>query len=83
MSQKASLICIDFRNAKYQGFTKGEQIDGFGMILDNEYMFALSNWKKEIPNGNTFIVFPNRDYFYGKIINKKLADICVYVLSTG
>ena len=83
MSEKISFGCLDFRNAKYQGFTKGKDIDGLGIVLDIDYMFSLSHWKKDVPNGSTLIVFQNRDYLYGTIINKKLSDLCVYVLSSG
>lgn len=45
MAEKTSLRCIDYRNAKFQGSIRGNSKDGIGIILDNEFMLSLTNWK--------------------------------------
>jgi|GWRWMinimDraft_6_1066014.scaffolds.fasta_scaffold155319_1 hypothetical protein len=45
MAEKTSFRCIDYRNAKFQGSIRGNSIDGIGIILDNEFMLSLTNWK--------------------------------------
>ena len=36
-----------------------------------------------MPYGPSLIVFPNRDYLFGKIKNKQLQDNCTYVTAKG
>jgi hypothetical protein len=63
---------MDFRNAKFQGSIRDNMMDGIGIILDNEYLISLTNWKNEMPYGPSLIIFPNRDYLFGKLKNKQL-----------
>jgi len=73
MSENTYFGFLDFRNAKFQGSIRDGDMDGIGIILDHYYLFALTNWKGSQPYGPTLVVFPNRDYFYGKIKNKKMS----------
>ena len=72
MSQKTFFASTDYRNAKYQGAIKDGLPDGLALFFDHEHLFSLSNFKKDVPYGPTLIVYPNRDYLYGKIKNKTL-----------
>ena len=83
MSDKTFFGCIDHRNAKFQGSIKDGQPNGLGIALNQDCIFALSNWKQDQLSGPSFIVFSNRDYFYGKVKNRQPDGVCVYVKASG
>ncbi len=61
---------LDYRNAKFQGHLTNGQPDGVGIVIDDEFNMALTSWKGNIPTGPTLIVFPNRNYLFGKFRNQ-------------
>ena len=83
MMEKTFFGCIDMRNAKFQGSIRDGVPDGLGFVFDSQHLFAFSNWKIDVPYGPSLIVFPNRDYFYGKIKNRKPQQLCVYTKASG
>ena len=68
MSDKTVLTITDMRNARYQGAIKNNKPNGIGFLFNIEHLFVLSQWRQDEPNGNTFIVYPNKNYFYGFIV---------------
>lgn len=58
-------------------------MDGIGLVLDHEYLLALTNWKNDNPYGPSLVIYPSRDYFYGKIKNKKPHEVCCFSKASG
>ena len=76
MKDLSNFGTIDMRNARYQGLVKENSPEGLGFLFTLEHMLILSTWKKNVIEGNALIVYPNRDYLFGKVKNKKLDGIC-------
>lgn len=39
-----NLRIMDFRNAKYQGHTHLQTMQGFGLLLDEKYTLIMAEW---------------------------------------
>lgn len=83
MLEKIFLSSIEFRNAKYQGYIRDNFMHGIGIIIDIDYMLALTSWNNDVPYGSSLIIFSNGDYVYGRLKNKRFQDICSYVTTSG
>ena len=62
---------LDFRNGKYQGYANGNSLNGFGLLLDNDYRFMISYWNNNNLNGPSLIIFDDSTIIYGKIKQNK------------
>lgn len=83
MTDKTVFSTIEMRNSKYQGATKNAKPDGFGLLLTLDHLLAITNWKADLPFGPSLIIYPNRNYLYGKIKDRKLEGVAVYVKASG
>ena len=62
----------DFCNAKYQGETKSNLPEGFGLLLDHNFTFVASQWTSGKINHPTLAVFNDSTIIYGDITNRGL-----------
>lgn len=71
---------LDFRNGVYQGEVHSRPLtrEGFGIALDHNFLLALGNWRKNLLNGESFIIFPDQSQFYGNIMNSLPSQFCCY-----
>lgn len=71
---------IDFRNCRYQGsadiYTRRPY--GRGMLLDENYLFVLSDWINGVPSGKSFAVYTDDHMFYGSLIEGRTNKLCAY-----
>lgn len=79
---------IDFRNAKFQGQTKNNLPHGIGIdftyilgiIIDQHFLFCLSEWYQGQITGYCFIVFPDGKVYYGLVKNQEPIGLNTYHL---
>lgn len=58
---------IDYRNARFQGFTNSHSVrNGFGILIDDDLSFYASNWKDGKLNDDTVIYISHGKYIYGQ-----------------
>jgi hypothetical protein len=61
---------VDYRNAKYQGETNNQQHrNGFGILIDDDLSFYVSNWNDGKLNDDTMIYISHGKYIYGQWID--------------
>jgi hypothetical protein len=58
-------IC-DFRNAKFQGYMQNHEAEGFGLALDENYTFVVSDWRESRKKGPGLAVFGDSTILYGE-----------------
>ena len=76
MSQEINII--DYRNARFQGQQNNYHFHGLNAILNEDFSFFLSNWKNDIVDGPSFLIFPNDKIFYGFFKDDKANGLCCY-----
>lgn len=60
-------VQIDYRNAKYQGLVnESTQRHGFGILIDDDLSFYVSNWDHGKLHGPTLIYINHAQYIYGE-----------------
>lgn len=58
---------IDYRNARFQGFTNVQSTrDGFGILVDDDLSFYATTWKDGKINDDTVIYISHGKYIYGQ-----------------
>jgi len=83
MSDKTLFTTIDMRNAKYQGAVKQNTPQGLGFLFNLDHQLVLTHWNSEDIQGPTLLIYPNRNYLYGHIRNKRLDGIVSYHKANG
>ena len=73
---------IDYRNGRFQGFTKDELYHGLGAILTDDFIFGLTYWQDGIANGPSILIFPDEKIFYGEFYNDVAYGYCCYDMAT-
>ena len=59
---------IGYRNAKFSVYTpksNDQNSTSIGILLDDMFLWALSNWEQQTLMGPTVFIYPNREIFYG------------------
>ena len=82
---KHDISIVDYRNSKYQGELNPEtlQREGVGMCLDHNYLLALGKWKRNVLEGDCFIVYPDRTVFIGRMRQQFPEGLCVFMMENG
>ena len=59
------------------------RVEGLGIMIDSEYLWAISEWRNEQPEGPSLVVFPNREYYWGKMVQGQPQGVGLYRLKNG
>lgn len=58
---------VDYRNAKFQGtLNEANQRNNFGVLIDDDLSFYISNWKDNRLNASTLVYIAHGKYIYGE-----------------
>jgi len=71
---------IDYRNAVYNGQTQDGKPHGLGIIIDNQLLFLLAEFKHGEIEGAFFAVYADCKVFCGHLKNKELKGLCCFFL---
>ena len=60
-----SMQILEYRNGIYQGHTKGNKRNGYGMLINDDGYIMVGEWKNDLLIGKGFVFVDHAEYGYG------------------
>ena len=78
MNHVAAKSTLSYRNAYYQGETKDQLRNGWGLLVMDDGSLMVSQWKQDLAFGTAFAFLNSEEYAFLQFNRGQLEGICLF-----